>query len=102
MPSRKPAKISLSAEQEDSLQTVLSSFPKEFAENPGITLLILHSITLTSQTPVWTPAYTVPLAYQKDFREEIETLLNLEIIEPSMSKWSPSPLPVKRRTAAFV
>ncbi len=93
---RTPTKIDLSPHQQSVLDNTLSAFPNVFTDIPGITSLVKHSIILTSQTPVWTPAYTVPLAYQQPFREEIESLLNLGIIEPSNSKWCSSPLPVKK------
>ena len=94
---RQPTKIDLTPDQQSLLDHTLSSFPNLFSDTPGITSLVTHSITLTCQTPIWTPAYTILLAYQQLFRGEIESLLELEIIEPSTSKWSSSPLQIKKR-----
>ncbi len=91
-----PTKIDLTPDQRSLLDHTLFSFPNIFSDTPGITSLVTHSITLTCQTPVWTPDYTIPLAYQQPFRGEIESLLEL-VIEPSTSKWSSSPLPVTKR-----
>ncbi len=93
---RQPTSIDLSDEQQTLLGHTLSSFPSVFSDKPGLTSVVTHSITLTCTTPVWTPSYTIPLAYQQPFREEIESLLELGIIEPSTSPWSSSPMPVKK------
>ncbi len=94
---RQPTKIDLTPEQRPLLDHTLSSFPSVFSNTPGITSLVTHSIILTCQTLMWTPAYTILLAYQQPFRGEIESLLELGIIEPSTSKWSSSPLPVNKQ-----
>ncbi len=60
-------------------------------------MLATHSITLTTTIPVWSPPYSIPLAHQTAFREEIENLLSLGIIEPSTSKYSSSPMPVSKK-----
>ncbi len=92
-----PQPIQLSPQQQQQLTAVLDSFPSVFSDKPGNTALAEHSITVTSTTPIWSPPYSVPLAHQEAFRLEIENLLSLGIIEPSCSKWSSSPMPVRKK-----
>ncbi len=97
LPNNSTVKIALTMQQQQQLDFILSSFPSVFSDTPGLTSLVSHSITVTSTTPVWSPSYSVPLAYQEAFREEIENLLALGIIEPSSSAWTSSPMPVKKK-----
>ncbi len=71
----------LEPQQQLQLDNVLSSFPSVFSDKPGLTSLVSHS---------------VPLAHQEAFRQEIENLLALGIIEPSTSLRSSSPMPIKK------
>lgn len=89
--------VELSLQQKSQLQEVLGSFPSVFSESPGLTSVVSHSISVTSQTPLWSPSYTIPLAHQEAFRLEIENLFALGIIEPSHSKWSSPPMPVRKK-----
>ncbi len=89
--------ITLSLEQQSSLESILGQFPEVFTNKPGITSLIKHSISVTCDTPLWTPSYSIPLSYQEPFRVEIQNMLDMGVIEPSISKWSSPPLPVKKK-----
>ncbi len=64
---------------------------------PGSTSLVKHSLSVNSPTPIWSPSYSIPLSYQEPFRLEIENMLELGVIEPSVSKWSSPPIPVKKK-----
>ncbi len=92
-----PKPIDLSPDQCQQLQSVLDSFPSVFTDTPGITSMISHSISVTSTLPIWSPSYSIPIAHQEAFRLEIENLLSLNIIEPSSSKWSSPPMPVRKK-----
>ncbi len=83
--------------QQKQLDHVLNSFSSVFSDIPGVTMLATHSITLTTTIPVWSSPYSIPLAHQTAFREEIENLLSLGIIEPPTSKYSSSPMPVSKK-----
>ncbi len=97
-PTNTPQPIPLSVSQQSQLQHVLDSFPTVFTDSPGLTSLVEHSISLTSSIPVWSPPYTIPIhAHQAAFREEIEKLISLGIIEPSTSKYSSSPMPITKK-----
>ncbi len=95
--SNKPQPLKLTVSQKLRLQHVLDSFPTVFSESPGLTNLISHSNSLTTTIPVWSPPYSIPIAHHTAFREEIENLLSLSIIEPSTSKYSSSPMPVTKK-----
>ncbi len=89
--------ISLSLEQQSQLDSVLGHFPSVFSNKPGRTSLVQHSISVSTSTPLWSPSYSIPLSYQEAFRLEIENMISLGVIEPSTSKWSSPPLPVRKK-----
>ncbi len=93
----RPVALQLDEQQHHSLTHTLDSFPNVFSDMPGKTTAVKHTINLTSTTPLWTPSYVVPLAYQSAFRKELESLIELDIIEPSTSAWSSPPIPVKKK-----
>ncbi len=93
--------LELSSVQQSQLDAVLGSFPSVFADKPGCTSLVTHSIQVTSTTPIWSPSYSIPIAHQDSFRSEIENMLALGVIEPSTSKWSSPPIPVKKKDGAI-
>ena len=69
---------------------VLSQFPSVFSNKPGKTMA-KHSIKTTITTPIWSPAYTIPVCIDAKFKEELDHLLDDGIIEESDSLWcSPS------------
>lgn len=89
--------MQLDEQQHLSLASTLDRFPMVFSDVPGKTSAAKHTINLLSSTPLWTPSYVVPLAYQAAFRKELESLIELDIIEPSTSAWSSPPIPVKKK-----
>ena len=89
--------IQLNPQQQQILDDTLASFKQVFSALPGRTELVTDSISLTDSTPQWTPSYSVPMAYRDEFKKEIDTLLQLGIIEISQSAWSSSPIPVKMK-----
>ncbi len=93
--------LELSSVQQSQLDAVLGSFPSVFADKPGCTSLVTHSIQVTSTTPIWSPSYSIPIAHQDSFRSEIENMLALGVIEPSTSKRSSPPFSVKKKDGAI-
>jgi len=63
---------------------------------PGITKLGKHSITLTSEEPIHSKPYSLPHAMQKEVEKELDDMLKLGTIEPTMSFHS-SPMVVVRK-----
>lgn len=56
--------------------------------SPGKTSLVQHKIKLKSPGPVRLPCYRIPAQLLPKIREEIDSMLNMGIIEPSTSEWS--------------
>ena len=61
------------------------SFLLFFSNKPGNTTLAKHSIKTTTNTPIWSPAYTIPVHIEAKFKEELDNLLADVIIEESDS-----------------
>lgn len=59
-----------------------------FSEAPGRTQLVQHRIQLKAPGPVRLPGYRIPAQLLPKIRQEIETMLEMGIIEPSHSEWS--------------
>ena len=69
------------------LDSVLPRFSSVFSNKPGNTSLAKHSIKTTTTTPIWSPAYTIPVHIEAKFKEELDNLLDDGIIEESDSLW---------------
>ena len=59
-----------------------------FTETPGRTPLVEHHIRLKAPGPVRLPGYRIPAQLLPKIRQEVETMLEMGIIEPSHSEWS--------------
>ncbi len=59
-----------------------------FLETPGKTDLVQHHIYLKDSKPIHQHAYRVPEKLLPTMKQEIETMLKLEVIEPSSSEWN--------------
>lgn len=57
-------------------------------ETPGLTNLVSHHITLHSSKPIRQPVYRIPEWLLHIFKEQLETMQSLGVIEPSASEWS--------------
>ncbi len=68
-----------------------------FSDLPGSTTLASHSIEVTCKTPIWSPSYPIPIKVEEQFRQELNNLLELGIIKPSLCKWSSPPIPIKKK-----
>ncbi len=95
--TRKPVPISLSYKEQSELDRVIKSFPDVFSDVPGLTSLLSHSVGVTSNMPIWSPSFPIPAQVDSEFRKELDSLIALDIIEPSTSKWSCPPIPVRKK-----
>ncbi|KAL1269230.1 hypothetical protein QQF64_031519 [Cirrhinus molitorella] len=76
----------LDAEQRGQL---LESIPHQlFLETPGKTDLVQHHIYLKDSKPIHQHAYRVPEKLLLTMKQEIETMLELGVIEQSSSEWN--------------
>ncbi len=75
-------------QQQKQLTEVVQSFPSLFQERPGRTEILTHNIILKDTTPIRQKPYRVPEKMVDQLRTEIETMLEMGIIEQSNSEWS--------------
>ncbi len=59
-----------------------------FLETPGKKDLVQHHIYLKDSKPIHQHAYRVPEKLLPTMKQEIETMMKLEVIEPSSSEWN--------------
>jgi len=74
-------------EQRGEVMKVLEEFQDVFTDVPGLTYLGKHSITLTTEEPIYSKPYSLPDAMQKEAEKELDDMLKLGIIEPSTSSY---------------
>ncbi len=91
----------LSLDKQSSLHSLLSQHFAIFSEIPGCTETTSHCISVTSDNPVWTPSYTIPVHVEKGFQQSVDELLTLGIIEPSQSRWSSPPIPIIKKDGSI-
>ncbi|KAJ0039408.1 hypothetical protein NL108_016223 [Boleophthalmus pectinirostris] len=77
----------LSADQAADLLKVFRDMPSLFAAEPGRTTLMEHVIRLKDRSPIRQRPYRVPQQLVAQLRREIESMLELGVIEPSTSEW---------------
>ena len=76
---------SLNAEQRQEVSALLQEFATVFSHLPGKTELTFHEIRIAGATPIKMPPYRIPVAYQKQVREELKAMEEIGIIEPAKS-----------------
>ena len=79
------------------IRDLIEEFRDVFTDVPKVTNLGEHSIQLTSLDPVRSKAYPVPYAMKEIIDKEIDTMLALDIIEPSTAAYA-SPLVIVRKS----
>ena len=65
----------------------MEEFHDVFIDVPGLTNLGEHSITLTTEEPIYSKPYSLPHAMQKEVEKELDSMLKLGVIEPSTSAY---------------
>lgn len=84
----------------DKLQELLLAYSDVFARNnksPGVTTSVTHRIDTEGQQPVYQRAYRVAPKERQLQEEEIATMLQHDIIQPSNSEWASPVVMVKKR-----
>lgn len=76
----------LNNQQQQQLTEVLQSFPSIFQERPGRTEILTHNIIIKDTAPIRQKPYRVPEKMVEQLKTEIETMLEMGIIEPSKKK----------------
>ena len=86
----------LTEEQKGEVMELLEEFQDVFTDVPGLTNLGEHSITLTTEEPIYSKPYSLPHAMQKEVEKELDNMLKLSVIEPSTSAYA-SPIVIVRK-----
>ena len=91
----------LSNTQKAELLSLLGTLGETLKDTPGRTTLASHKIRTNGAAPIHQHPYRIPAAWQTAVREEIQTMLNLGIIEPSDSPWASPIVAVKKKDGSL-
>ena len=86
----------LSESQKTELRNLVTEFKDVITDIPGSTDLIEHEIRLNSNEPVRSKPYTAPYALNQCIKDEIKSMLQMGIIEPSSSPYASPVVIVKK------
>ena len=79
------------------LTQIAQEFSDVFSDIPGKTDAIKHKIKLTSDIAIRKKPFPIPANLKKDFEEEVQKMLDMDIIEPSESLYC-SPVVLVKKT----
>ncbi|XP_068247850.1 uncharacterized protein [Palaemon carinicauda] len=83
--------------QKDDLRNLCQKYKHVFSDKPGKTSLQEHNIKIKTTEPFVRKYYPIPAHLTKDFDDEVQSLLDLGIIEQSSSNYSSPALLVKKK-----
>lgn len=78
----------LSEDQRKELTELIRKYLNIFSTQPGCTNLTEHDIELESESPVCAKPYRISPRQPKIFKNEVEKMLQLKVIEPGESDFS--------------
>ncbi|XP_068232805.1 uncharacterized protein [Palaemon carinicauda] len=82
--------------QKDDLRNLCQKYKHVFSDKPGKTSLQEHNIKIKTTEPFVRKYYPIPAHLTKDFDDEVQSLLDLGIIEQSFNYSSPALLVKKK------
>lgn len=88
--------IPVSVWQIRQIDQVLSHFPELFADAPFVAKGVVHRIQTDPGVVVRAPSRPVPLSLQQTIEDQVQTMLQLGVIEPSVSPWRSPPVLVPK------
>ena len=91
----------LDPEDKQMLDSLLCSYADVFSELPGCTSTLEHKISLTTDEPIRTKVYPVPVHIRDEFNKEVDRLFELGIIEPSQSPYCSPVVMIKKPDNSF-
>ena len=86
----------LSAEQKQDVRKTLRQFAQTLTDMPGNSKVGEHDIKLTSDEPIRSKPYPLPFALQETVCKEVDSMLEMGVIEPSDSPYA-SPIVLIRK-----
>ena len=75
----------LTSEQRKEVETLMKQYPDVLSSLPGRTDRIQHDIKLLTLEPIRTKGYSIPYKTRSVMETEIQDMLDLGVIEPSIS-----------------
>ncbi|KAJ8019153.1 hypothetical protein HOLleu_42443 [Holothuria leucospilota] len=91
----------LDEKQTEHIMTTLKQFCDVLTDLPGLTDLVEHTVHLTTAEPVRSKAYPEPYAMRETIKSEIDTMLQMGIIEPSESPYASPIVIVKKQDGSI-
>ena len=91
----------LTTSQQANLNDLIKEFRDVFSTKPGKTNMIEHHIQTGDAKPIKLPPYRVPQALQAMVKQEIKDMLDLGIIEPSVSEWAQPIVPILKKDGSL-
>ena len=76
------------SEQSQEVETLMKQYPDVLSSLPGRTDRIQHNIKLLTSEPIRTKGYSMPYKTRSFMETEIQDMLDLGVIEPSVSPYS--------------
>ena len=86
-----------SAVEQSQLDKVLSKYPDVLNPEPGRTEVLALQINTEGHTPVSSHPYRIAPRWKEEVKAQLDQLLQLGIIRPSVSPWSSSVVTVKKK-----
>ena len=86
-----------SEQQQAALERVLEDFPDVLNPKPGRTDVVSLSINTADHAPISSHPYRVAPRWREEVKQQLDQLLELGIIQPSVSPWSSSIVTVKKK-----
>ena len=74
--------------QQKEAGNLLEEFSDVLSDVPGTTNLIDHDIKLTTEAPLRQKPYPIPFSHLPIVENEINSMLDMDVIEPSNSPFS--------------
>ena len=78
----------LTSEQRKEVETLMKRYPDVLSSLPGQTDQIQHDIKLLTSEPIRIKGYSIPYKTRSVMETEIQDMLDLGVIEPSISPYS--------------
>ena len=91
----------LTNEQRKEVRELLAKYPDVLTSIPGKTELLEHDIKLSTAEPVRSKGYPIPYKTREIMESEIDEMIELGVIEPSISPYS-SPIVLVPKHYGFV
>ena len=79
------------------LKGLTPRYPDEFKNMPGETDVIPYRVKLTDDTPIRCKPYPLPYAMREELLNEVDSMLEMEIVRPSMSPYMKPIVMVKKK-----